>query len=136
VLREGLSKAFGEFEGALPPATESLWRSTLAKVDLVLSVEEQHGCPTCGAEDCFHGDRELMIECEAEMKANEQAAVLALRIAKARSGTCPDCGSAVTIDPHCQIVNTNKDGDDYNTHYAPAALCSGCEFAIELPKEN
>ena len=31
-----------------------------AKLAVILSAPENNGCPTCGAESCFIGDRELL----------------------------------------------------------------------------
>lgn len=44
---------------------------------------------------------------------------------------CPFCGSELNIDPQCTIVS--PEGREY---IAPAALCSGCEFCIEITPDS
>lgn len=47
--------------------------------------------------------------------------------------TCPRCYAELTIDPACEISDPPHDGA---TRIAPAALCSACEYCVELTAQG
>jgi hypothetical protein len=63
-----------------------------------------------------------------------------VEVEAACAARCPDCGGALSVDPECVIsepVMNPVRGDTTimrRTRVAAAALCSGCEFAIEIER--
>ena len=62
--------------------------------------------------------------------------VATVRAAMAAHGTCPDCGGSVHVDTEAEVLTQDGNERETSRRPAPVAFCSGCEFAMEMPKEE